>query len=96
MDDTPNEDGTTSAKAVKAALVDVVKSVACKLGNKPATCRKYYIHPTILETFSAGTLRSFAEKYRDSRSNYVYERIVLALLGPMKRARVRTKSVQAA
>lgn len=96
IDNEPNEDGTMSAKAAKAALIDVVKSVACKLGNKPATCRKYYIHPTILETFSAGTLRSFAEKYRDSRSNYVYEQIVLALIGPMKRARVRTKTVQAA
>jgi DNA topoisomerase-1 len=96
VDDAPNADGTMSAKAVKAALVEVVKSVACKLGNKPATCRKYYIHPTILETFSGGTLRTFAERFRDSRSNYVYEQIVLALLGPMKRARVRTKTAQAA
>jgi DNA topoisomerase-1 len=96
IDDAPNEDGTISAKVVKAALVDVVKSVACKLGNKPATCRKYYIHPTVLETFSAGTLRTFAERYRDSRSNYVYEQIVLALIRPMKRARTRIKTAQAA
>lgn len=96
VDATPNEDGTMSAKAAKAALVEVVKNVACKLGNKPATCRKYYIHPTVLETFSAGTLRSLAEKFRDSRSNYVYEQIVLALIEPMKRARVRSKTVQAA
>lgn len=73
----------------KTALVEVVKSVACKLGNKPATCRKYYIHPIILETFEAGTLRSFAEKFKDSRSNYLSEQLVLSLLKPAKRARQR-------
>ena len=39
---------------VKAMLVDVVKSVAEKLGNKPATCRKYYIHPDVLDSFLHG------------------------------------------
>ncbi len=72
---------------VKAAVVDVVKDVASKLGNKPATCKKYYIHPAILECYSAGTLREFAEKFRDSRSNYLYEQIVLSLLTPLKRMR---------
>ncbi len=47
-------------KAIKTAVIDVVKDVACKLGNKPATCRKYYIHPTVLEMFTAGTLRTIA------------------------------------
>ena len=75
-------DGST-----KAQLVDVIKDVAGKLGNKPATCRKYYIHPTVMECYSAGTLREFAEKFRDSRSNYLYEQIVLSLLTPLKRAR---------
>jgi DNA topoisomerase I len=76
----------------KAALVEVVKSVACKLGNKPATCRKYYIHPTILETFEAGTLRTLAEKFKDSRSNYLSEQLVLSLLKPARRARQRNAS----
>lgn len=71
----------------KSVLVEVVKEVASKLGNKPATCRKYYIHPAVMECYSAGTLRDFAEKFRDSRSNYAYEQIVLALLTPLKRAR---------
>ncbi len=73
--------------ATKALLVDVIKDVAGKLGNKPATCRKYYIHPAVMECYSAGTLRDFAEKFRDSRSNYLYEQIVLSLLTPLKRAR---------
>jgi DNA topoisomerase I len=73
----------------KATVVDVVKEVASKLGNKPATCKKYYIHPAVMECYSAGTLREFAAKFRDSRSNYAYEQIVLALLTPLKRNRAK-------
>lgn len=72
----------------KAALVEVVKEVACKLGNKPATCRKYYIHPAVTDSYAAGTLREFAEKFRDTQSNYLYEQIVLSLLTPLKRAKL--------
>lgn len=74
------------SEAVKSALVDVIKEVAGKLGNKPATCKKYYIHPAIMDCFSGGTLREYAEKFRESRG-HVYEQIVLALIAPMKRAR---------
>ncbi len=79
----------------KAALVEVVKEVACKLGNKPATCRKYYIHPIVLETFEAGTLREFAEKFKDSRSNYMSEQLVLSLLKPDRRAGRRNAPAEA-
>jgi DNA topoisomerase-1 len=75
--------------ATKQMLVDTIKDVASKLGNKPATCKKYYIHPAVMECYSAGKLREFAEKYRDARSNYSYEQIVLALLTPLKRARAK-------
>jgi DNA topoisomerase-1 len=76
-------------KSMKQGLVDVVKDVACKLGNKPATCKKYYIHPAVLESFSAGTLARLGAKFRDTRGAYQYERIVLSLLAPTKRARAR-------
>jgi DNA topoisomerase-1 len=36
-----------------AALVD---QVANRLGNTRAVCRKYYIHPTLLDRYEAGTL----------------------------------------
>lgn len=29
-------------KQTRAALIDVVKDVAVKLGNKPVTCKKYF------------------------------------------------------
>lgn len=40
----------------KKNVVSVVKGVAKKLGNRPATCRKYYIHPLVLDTYQAGKL----------------------------------------
>lgn len=41
---------------VKKNIVRVVKEVSEKLGNRPATCRKYYLHPAVLECYSAGDL----------------------------------------
>lgn len=76
-------------RETKSVLVDVIKDVALKLGNKPATCKKYYIHPTVMECYSSGTLRNFAEKFRDNKQNDLYEHVVLSLLTPMKKARAK-------
>jgi DNA topoisomerase I len=38
----------------KKAITETVKSVAEHLRNRPATTRKYYIHPTILEAYTNG------------------------------------------
>ena len=37
-------------------IVEAVKHVAQCLNNRPATCRKYYIHPAILQAYENGTL----------------------------------------
>ena len=42
-------------------LVEAVKLVAKRLGNTPATCRKHYVHPFVLEAFTAGTLKKAAD-----------------------------------
>jgi len=76
-------------KETKAVLVDVIKNVASKLGNKPATCKKYYIHPTVMECYSSGILRQFAEQLREKKQNDLYEHVVLSLLTPLKRARAK-------
>ena len=39
-------------------VVEAVKAVAKRLGNTPATCRKHYIHPLVIETYLAGKLAS--------------------------------------
>jgi DNA topoisomerase IB len=42
----------------KRNIVAAVKEVALKLGNRPATCRKYYIHPAILDAYTNGEIPS--------------------------------------
>jgi DNA topoisomerase-1 len=37
-------------------LGDAIKQVAERLGNRPVTCRKYYIHPKVIEVFENGSL----------------------------------------
>lgn len=48
----PCPDPATGKKTVVAAI----KSVARQLGNRPSTCRKYYIHPATIEAYGDGTL----------------------------------------
>ena len=40
----------------KRTINEAVKAVACKLGNRAATCRKFYIHPFILDCYREGRL----------------------------------------
>lgn len=87
--DDENEEQKATAKQVKESLVDVVKDVACKLGNKPATCKKYYIHPAVIESFSAGALRAASEQFRGGNGAYQYERLVLSLIAPLKKAKAK-------
>jgi DNA topoisomerase-1 len=39
---------------VKQNIVDTVKEVSSFLRNRPATCKKYYIHPAIIESYAKG------------------------------------------
>jgi DNA topoisomerase-1 len=63
----------------KAALVDVVKSVADRLGNTPAVCRSSYIDPRVFEAWRAGRLHRVVppEAVRATRK---FETIALSLL----------------
>jgi DNA topoisomerase-1 len=45
-----------SKTATKKAIVQAIKTVAQHLGNRPATCRKYYVHPAVLDAYEAGSL----------------------------------------
>jgi DNA topoisomerase I len=46
----------TSQTDCKKKMVAAVKAVAERLGNRPATCRKYYIHPAIFDGYADGSL----------------------------------------
>ena len=51
-----------SEKEASKAVVVTVKRVAEDLGNRPAICRKYYIHPVVIETFVEGKLEEALEE----------------------------------
>ncbi len=40
----------------KRKIVQAIKKVAGILGNREATCRKYYVHPAVLESYAEGIL----------------------------------------
>ena len=40
----------------KRMTVSVIKNVARRLGNRPATCRKYYVHPAIIDAYADGSI----------------------------------------
>lgn len=45
------------SKAGDTSIVgEAIKTAARQLGNRPATCRKYYVHPTIIEAYETGWL----------------------------------------
>jgi len=45
----------------KTRVVQAVKFVAADLGNTPATCRSYYVHPGVLEAYEEGRLLPMLE-----------------------------------
>jgi DNA topoisomerase-1 len=54
----------------KKKIVHAVKAVAHRLGNRPTTCRKYYVHPAILDAYSDGSLFSTMEQGVEQESAY--------------------------
>jgi DNA topoisomerase-1 len=40
----------------KRNIVAAIKATAQRLGNRPATCRNYYVHPAVVESYLDGTL----------------------------------------
>jgi DNA topoisomerase-1 len=45
-----------SRTATRRNLSAAIRSVAARLGNTPAICRKCYIHPAVIEAYESGTL----------------------------------------
>jgi len=47
-----NKAGPASSETeAKKKIVSALKETASQLGNRPATCRKYYIHPAVIENY---------------------------------------------
>lgn len=74
----------TSTRQAKRKLLRAIEAVAAMLGNTPAICRAYYVHPSITEGFMDGSLHRFLEgrskKRRSRRGLSGEETDVLAFL----------------
>jgi DNA topoisomerase I len=51
-----------SEREIKRNIVEAVKLTAQRLGNRPAACRKYYIHPAVLASYAEQTIFSAIPK----------------------------------
>ena len=75
-----------SEAQAKRNIVSAIQSVAERLGNTPAVCRKCYVHPAIIEAYADGTmLRTLEHRAEHELSGDVAtlrpeEAAVLALL----------------
>ena len=73
-----------SEKQAKKNIVQAIKNVAEELGNRPATCRKYYVHPGILAAYQESRLFSAIEKANQTETSqsklFPIEQAVLNIL----------------
>lgn len=53
----------TSQTAAKKNITQAIKAVASHLGNRPATCRKYYVHPGILDAYLDESLHQIMQHH---------------------------------
>lgn len=70
-----------SQRGAKRTIAMAIEEVAGHLGNTPAVCRACYVHPTVLETYTDGTLaEGLTRRRRRIRGLSTDECAVLALL----------------
>lgn len=53
----------SSETKAKQLILEAVRSTAKTLGNKPATCRKYYIDPRVISAFLDGSLQPLLQRF---------------------------------
>lgn len=54
----------TCKTTAKKQISQSIKAVAAQLGNRPATCRKYYVHPAILKAYQDHSLIQTMEQHK--------------------------------
>ena len=57
-----------SESEAKKNITQAIKLTAKQLGNRPATCRKYYVHPGILEAYQESSLVELMSEARSLKS----------------------------
>lgn len=78
---------------IKKNIVQVVDLVAGQLGNTRSVCRKYYVHPAILEAYEVGELKNYLEHlchYKPTKHGLrVEEKLLLKFLKDIKSERLK-------
>ena len=64
----------------KRNVVQAIKSVAELLRNRPATCRKYYVHPVVVELYLKGNLATHLTVRRSNRNSQGLARLERCIL----------------
>jgi DNA topoisomerase-1 len=83
----------TCETEAKRNIVAAIKETAAKLGNRPATCRKYYIHPAVLESYLSAKMFETPASAKVIRSAlHGHEPAVLALLKQFHSSRARRQN----
>ena len=54
-----------SEREANKAVVEAIKHVSGQLGNRPAICRKFYVHPVVIESYLQGSLIQALETSTD-------------------------------
>lgn len=74
------------------SLGEVVKCVAGILGNRAATCRKYYIHPALMDLFGNAAIRELSKRRAKTVTGLsVIERAVLRFIEDHQRRETRRR-----
>jgi DNA topoisomerase-1 len=96
-------EASSSETEAKRTVVAAIKQTAARLGNRPATCRNYYVHPTIIESFLDGSLAAALKAHNatnapdDFASLHPEEACVMALIRKKSAALIESVlTVQAA
>lgn len=73
----------TSANPTLKSVVEVIKAVAKCLGNRPATCKKFYVHPAVVAAYESGELMNYVARLSKQGGRlpaHYEEQILLAIL----------------
>lgn len=70
----------SSKKDLKKNISEAVKVVSSHLGNTPAVCRNYYIHPTIIKSYQNNILINFQSKAQKETGLTKYEQSLIKWL----------------
>ncbi len=77
----------TSQTAAKKNVTQALKTVASHLGNRPATCRKYYVHPAVLDAYMDASLHEVMQQFIDvvAEDDYALRSEELAVIALIER-----------